>query len=88
MKWYRLAAYQGNNLAQSALSGLYLGGGGVPQNFVMAYVWLNIAASQSGTYSERERDIKEDLEDLLTPAQIAEAQQLSTEIFERIQQEN
>ena len=88
VKWYRLAADQGHVSAQFALGTIYIGGGGVPRNLVMAYAWMNIAVSQGGTYSEEERGIKEDLEDLLTPAQIAEAQQLSTEIFERIQQGN
>jgi uncharacterized protein len=63
-------------------------GKGVPQNYVRAYMWYNLAASQyasSPHYElyERDRESAEKLRDILarkmTPAQIAEAQRLARE---------
>ena len=47
MKWYRKAAEQGLLKAQYALGVLYQDGLGVPQDFVEAHKWLNLAASRS-----------------------------------------
>ncbi len=43
-KWYRRAAEQGNALAQSNLGATYHNGEGVPQDYVLAHMWLNLAA--------------------------------------------
>ena len=85
VKWYRLGAYQGNEYAQSNLGFMYATGAGVVINYVTAYAWFNIAAAAGVELALNNRLI---LEQEMTPAQIAEAQQLSTEIFERIQQWN
>jgi tetratricopeptide (TPR) repeat protein len=45
VKHWRKAAELGNARAQLALGKCYLEGSGVPQNWVEAYVWLNLAAS-------------------------------------------
>jgi TPR repeat protein len=60
-------------------------GTGVPTNYVLAYAWFNVAAASGdeGATNSRSR-----VETGMTPSQIAEAQQLSTEISERIQQGN
>ena len=81
-KWYRLAAEQGHANAQGSLGLRYVTGRGVPVDLVAAHAWLNIA-SASG--NEKAREGKSVVESIMTPAQISEAQQLSTEIFERIQ---
>jgi hypothetical protein len=45
-KWYRLAA-EGNNFhAQAMLGAKYANGDGVPQDFVLAHMWLNLSASR------------------------------------------
>jgi hypothetical protein len=50
---------------------------GVPQDFILAYMWFNLAAAaQGGPTAAQMRDI---LEKKMTPAQIAEAQKLSRE---------
>ena len=85
VKWYRLAADQGDAYAQFNLGLMYANGEGVPKNNVTAYAWWNIAAASGDEDAIENRSI---LEQQMTPAQIAEAQQLSTEIFERIQQGN
>lgn len=85
---YRTAADQGDADAQYALGDRYGEGKGVPQNYVRAYMWYNLAASQyasSPHYElyERDRESVEKLRDVLarkmTPAQIAEAQRLARE---------
>jgi uncharacterized protein len=43
---YQRAAAQGNATAQSALGVMYEVGQGVPQDYFLAYMWINIAASQ------------------------------------------
>ena len=46
--WYRKAADQGDVTAQGTMGVLYLFGQGVPQNYVEAYFWLDLAASVAG----------------------------------------
>ena len=81
VRWYRMAAEQGFALAQSSLGAMYANGEGVPENYVLAYAWLNLAAAQGheGAVSR-----KAEVEGLMTAAQIAEAQELSTTLFARI----
>ena len=74
-KWYRLAAEQGLPQAQLDI-GLRLGvGQGVPKNTIEAYKWLNLAASQGNELAEQAREL---VAQEMSPEQIAEAQQLST----------
>jgi TPR repeat protein len=78
-KWYRKAADQGNATAQRDLGLLYAGGLGVPYDKVQAYKWFTLAAS-SPISGPQVRDSAVRVRDLvaakMTPAQIAEAQQL------------
>ncbi|MGO9246939.1 MAG: trypsin-like peptidase domain-containing protein [Verrucomicrobiia bacterium] len=76
VKWYRKAAEQGHALAQYSLGVCYVNGEGVPKDLVEAYNWCNLAASQGDTNAADER---ERLALSMTPAQIAEAQRLSSE---------
>jgi len=46
--WYRRAAEQGDVTAQGILGVLYSYGQGVPQDYVEAYFWLDVAASVPG----------------------------------------
>ena len=78
-------AERGDADAQFNLGNRYANGEGVPRNDVTAYAWWNIAAASGHEDAIENRSI---IEESMTPAQIAEAQQLSTEIFERIQQGN
>jgi uncharacterized protein len=44
MKWYRLAAGQGDAAAQITLAEIYDIGRGVPQNFWQSVKWYQLAA--------------------------------------------
>ena len=76
--WYRLAAEQGHANAQSDL-GMQYAKGGVLQNLVYAYLWLDLSAAQGNEGASFNKDM---LEQRLTPEQIAEAQRLSREWIE------
>jgi uncharacterized protein len=46
--WYRKAAEQGDVTAQATMGTLYAMGQGVPQSYVEAYYWLDLAAAVKG----------------------------------------
>jgi TPR repeat protein len=81
-KWFRLAAGQGFANANFNLGVMYAIGQGVSVNYATAYAWFNIAAAFG---HEDEISNRSASEARMTLSQIAEAQQLSTEFFERIQ---
>ena len=85
VKWYRLVADKGYVIAQNNLGVMYYRGQGVPVNYVTAYAWWNIASASGNESASGNRAI---VEEQMTSAQIAEAQKLSTKIFDRIQQGN
>ena len=76
MKWFRLAAAQGIALAQFKLGFMYKAGEGVPQDYVQAHKWFNLAASR-GNPSALARRIEISQE--MSSEQIAEAQKLARE---------
>lgn len=74
-QWYEKSAAQGNAFAQACLGVLYHNGQGVSQDLVQAHLWLSMAAVQGDNKAaaqERDNVVME-----MTPAQRAEAQQLS-----------
>ena len=73
-KWFIKAAEQGDVGAQYHCANMYAEGLGIPQNFVLAYSWANIAAAAD---REAARDLRDNLAKLMTPDQIAEGQRLS-----------
>ena len=81
VKWFRLSAEQGLAEAQLGLGILYEQGWGVPEDYVLAYAWYNLASAQG---NEQARDIKDDLRTRMTPDQIAQAQEMSATLFDRI----
>ena len=83
VKWYRKAAEQGNAMAQTNLGFMYGKGEGVLEDYVRAYAWYNLAAAQG---NETARENKDKLRPRMTAEQVAEAQKLSAELFERIEQ--
>ena len=82
LKWFKRSAEQGNANAQYGLATMYGLGQGVPQNYVLAHMWYNLAASQfpASDQARREKAIKgrEFVSSKMTPAQIAEAQNLAS----------
>jgi TPR repeat protein len=79
VKWYRLAAAQGNAGAQFNLGVMYHEGQGVPQDYVQAHMWMNLCAANATDPQKRHEAIqnRDQVARLMTPAQIAEAQQLA-----------
>ena len=76
VKWYLLAAAQGNSTAHYNLGILYGSAGRTERNLLLAYMWLNLAATSgnSDAVSKRNRAAA-----LLSPQQVAEAQKLARE---------
>lgn len=76
----RLAVEQGLAEAQSELGVRYGNGQGVPQDYIQAYMWYNLAASNSSgglrllAVKGRNQAAKE-----MTPEDISEAQRLTSE---------
>ena len=73
-RWYRKAAEQGDPIAQQNLGYMYLYGQGVQQDYIHAYMWLNLSATQAADGSAELRD---KTAARMTPSQIAEAQRLA-----------
>ena len=70
--------------AQHTLGMMYVDGAGVPQDDVLAYIWLSLAAVQGETASQ---DALESLTEKMIPARIEEARRLVREFAPRKQRE-
>jgi len=77
VKWYRLAAEQGNADAQNNLGYMYYSGNGVPKNLVQAHVWLNIAGANGNELAKKNLAIAEEE---MTSEQKAEAIKMDREL--------
>ncbi len=75
-RWFRLAAAQGDAKAQYNLGVMYAEGQGVPQDVVQAHLWMHLAAAQGDEDALKARDL---LAELMTRAQLADAQRLARE---------
>ena len=62
------------------LAAMYVGGRGVPRDYVQALKWLELAATKGDKNALKSRD---DVANKMTPAQIAEAQDLAREWMEK-----
>lgn len=75
---YLEAAMRGDPFAQSRLGLMYDKGHGVPQDFVLAHKWLNLAAARA---PRRQRDfflrLRDAVASKMTADQILEAQRLA-----------
>lgn len=80
LKWLRKAADQGVPEARSNLGFMYENGEGVPQDYVRAHMWFNLAAAIA---KPKDREMmaryRDDLATKMTPEQVAEAQRLARE---------
>jgi TPR repeat protein len=74
--YLRLAANQGNDLAQRRLGQMYERGEGVQQDYVKAYMWYSLGTANGVEAGARLRDA---LAKQMDPDQIAEAQKLARE---------
>lgn len=63
--------------------------GACRQDYVEAHKWMNLAASRdSGDFQKRIAAVRDDLEKLMTPAQVADAQARAREWMEAFQRLN
>jgi TPR repeat protein len=76
VRWLGAGAEQGNAGCQRLLGRMYERGYGLPQDYVLAHMWLNLSAANGNETSKRERD---SVAKTLTASQIAEAQKLARE---------
>jgi len=76
VRWYRLAAEQGDAAAQFNLGVMYAKGHGLPKDYVLAHMWMNLAAAKGVEGAVKACDF---LEKHMTPAQLAEAQRKARE---------
>ena len=81
LRLWRPLAEQGFAEAQHKLGVMYDTGRGVPQNYVQAHMWFNLAASRfpSGERHDAAVNNRNTIAELMTPVQIAEAQRLAGE---------
>jgi localization factor PodJL len=81
MRWWRKAAEQGHAEAQLNLGLGYAIGEVVPQNYVEAHTWVNLAASRVSAPKDRERAVQARslIASQMTSTQIAEAQRRASE---------
>ena len=69
-------AERGDAFAQFILGSMCESGEGVPQDYVQAHMWFNLAAAAGDAAAPHNRDL---VAAMMTPAQIAEAQRLASE---------
>ena len=79
MKWYTLAAKQGDEFGHYNLGRMYFSGSGVLTDYRRAYMWLNLAA-YNGHFSAS--DFKVEVAEKMTRADISKAQEMSTRCLE------
>jgi hypothetical protein len=58
---------------------MYGSGEGVPQDLVLAHMWLNLGAAWSGNRNDYARQLRDDMARYMSAGQIAEAQRLARE---------
>ena len=80
VRWYRKAAEQGDAVAQYNLGAMYAKGEGVPEDYVKAYMWTSLAVALGEKRAAKNKEI---IKSWMTSDQIAEAQRLSSEWFEK-----
>jgi TPR repeat protein len=80
LRWFRLAADQGEPDAQYNLGLMRENGQGAPQDSVEAHMWLNLAAAQSsGARRDAFAKARELVAEGMTAEQITEAQSRARE---------
>ena len=76
----RRRAEQGNAEAQTLLGLRYANGVGVPQDYIQANKWVNLATSRStGEVMDNYRLLRDKLAEKMTASQVAKARRLARE---------
>ncbi len=81
LKQYRLAAQQGDRMAQYRMGTLRVKGLGAPRNRIHAYAWFSLAGPEGMTEAVLARD---ELEATMTKPEVKQAQKLSEHWFGKI----
>lgn len=76
--WYRKAADQGDATAQGTLGTLYSMGQGVPQSYVEAYYWLDLAAAVKGPRQGQYAANRQMMGEHITADELADVQDRET----------
>ena len=80
LKEFRPLAEQGFASSQFNLGVMYNNGQGVPQDYIQAHMWANLAAAvATGEDQKRRAKLRDEIAAKMTPEQIAEAQRLARE---------
>ena len=79
VKWYRLAAEQGDALGQVDLGLMYYYGKGVSQDYSRAHMWFNVCAVNGSDLCQKKRDL---IAKKMTTQKIAEAQKMAKKCIE------
>ena len=79
VRWYRMAAEQGDAGAQYMLGVMYGKGEGVPQDPVFAHMWFNLAGAAG---FDGASDVRDTIEKIMTRAELSEARKRAREWFE------
>ena len=80
VKWYRLAAEQGDADAQGNLGVMYGTGKGVLQDNVLAHMWYNLGAANGNELGAKNREI---VAKKMTPQAIEQAQKMASECMSK-----
>jgi len=80
LREFRPLAEQGDALAQHNLGFMYYNGWGVPRDYVRAHKWWSLAAANGLKDAAYNRDF---VATKMTPAQLAEAQELARDWWAR-----
>ena len=75
VRWYRLAAEQGDATAQFNLGVMHAAGEGVLKDSVLAHMWSNIAGANGNASARKLRD---SLEREMTRAEVSRATELAS----------
>jgi len=76
VKWYRKAAHQNHEFGQLGLGQMYEIGNGIEKDYVEAYAWYNISAKNNSKFAK----FRDDLENKMSPQQIADAQKRTKQL--------
>lgn len=80
VKWFRLAAEQGNATAQMNLGEMYAIGKGIPADPVYAHMWGSIAAYRGNRFGEKVQNLAAEQ---MTSSEIEEAENLARECISK-----
>ena len=84
VKWYSLSAAQGLNAAQLNLGAMYDSGYGVVQDFILAYLWFDLAGLNGNKDGFKDRDV---IAQKMSKEDIARAQAMAKKCHESTYQD-